>query len=116
MCGYADRHRARACATPQLLELGTPQEELVILRDAISQMEELFMVCVVGEFNAGKSSFINALLGDKWLKEGVLPTTEKVCVLKHGPAVAHRQQIDSFGETHEDVDELRLPVRGSLPA
>jgi ribosome biogenesis GTPase A len=49
----------------QLLELGTPQDELSILRDAISQMEELFMVCVVGEFNAGKSSFINALLGDK---------------------------------------------------
>jgi GTPase Era involved in 16S rRNA processing len=28
------------------------------------------MVCVVGEFNAGKSRFINALLGDRYLKEG----------------------------------------------
>jgi len=34
------------------------------------QVEDLFMVCVVGEFNAGKSRFINALLGDKYLKEG----------------------------------------------
>ena len=35
-----------------------------------TQVEDLFMVCVVGEFNAGKSKFINALLGDTYLKEG----------------------------------------------
>lgn len=63
-----------------------------------------------GEFNAGKSTFLNALLGDTWLKEGVLPTTTKVCVLKYGKEVERRSQIDSFGETHEDVDELSLPV------
>jgi len=28
------------------------------------------MVCVVGEFNGGKSRLINALLGDRYLKEG----------------------------------------------
>jgi GTPase Era involved in 16S rRNA processing len=31
----------------------------------MTQMEDLFMVCVVGEFNAGKSKFVNALLGDR---------------------------------------------------
>lgn len=63
-----------------------------------------------GEFNAGKSTFVNALLGDSWLKEGVLPTTTKVCVLKHGKEVERKSQVDAFGETHEDVDELSLPV------
>jgi ribosome biogenesis GTPase A len=40
------------------------------------------MVVVVGEFNAGKSTFINALLGQKVLKEGILPTTSKIGILK----------------------------------
>ena len=31
----------------------------------ISQMGELLMVVVAGEFNAGKSTFISALLGDE---------------------------------------------------
>jgi hypothetical protein len=49
-------------------------------------------------------------LGDSWLKEGVLPTTTKVCVLKYGKEIMRKSQIDAFGETHEDVDELSLPV------
>jgi GTP-binding protein EngB required for normal cell division len=42
-----------------------PQTDLDVLKDAISQVEDMFMVCVVGEFNAGKSRFVNALLGDR---------------------------------------------------
>lgn len=107
-----DERRLLHSLHEELQGLGTPQEELQILRDAITQIDELFMVCVVGEFNAGKSTFINALLGDKWCEEGVLPTTAKVCVLKYGDKVSRRAQVDSFGDTHEDVEELRLPVRG----
>lgn len=47
------------------LSIHLQKEELDILRDAISQVTDLFTVCVVGEFNAGKSRFINALLGDR---------------------------------------------------
>lgn len=36
-----------------------------------------------GEFNSGKSSVINALLGKKYLKEGVLPTTNEITLLRH---------------------------------
>jgi hypothetical protein len=28
-----------------------------------------------------------------------------------GAQVSRRNQIDAFGESHEDVEELRLPVR-----
>lgn len=44
------------------------------------------MLCVVikqGEFNSGKSSVINALLGKRFLKEGVLPTTNEITLLRH---------------------------------
>ena len=57
-------------------------EELNLLVDAIKQLDELFLLVIVGEFNSGKSSIINALLGDKFLAEGILPTTNEISVLK----------------------------------
>ena len=38
---------------------------------------------VVGEFNTGKSTVINALLGNNYLEEGVLPTTNIINILKY---------------------------------
>lgn len=35
----------------------------------------------MGEFNSGKSSVINALLGERYLKEGVVPTTNEITFL-----------------------------------
>ena len=43
------------------------------LADSVRQLDELFLLVVVGEFNAGKSAFINALLGSKVLDEGRHP-------------------------------------------
>lgn len=36
-----------------------------------------------GEFNSGKSTVINALLGEKFLKEGVVPTTNEITFLRY---------------------------------
>jgi predicted GTPase len=55
------------------------------LAHALRQLEELFLLVVVGEFNAGKSAFINALLGEPLLEEGVTPTTDRVHLLRYGP-------------------------------
>ena len=33
------------------------------VRTSLEQLDDLFLLVVVGEFNAGKSAFINALLG-----------------------------------------------------
>mmetsp|Transcript_35342 Transcript_35342/g.89478 ORF Transcript_35342/g.89478 Transcript_35342/m.89478 type:complete len:1026 (-) Transcript_35342:222-3299(-) len=57
-------------------------QELSLLRDAVRQLDEPFLVVVVGEFNSGKSSVINALLGKKFLAEGILPTTNEISILK----------------------------------
>ena len=40
------------------------------LRQAELDLDELFLLVVVGEFNSGKSTFINALLGSPILKTG----------------------------------------------
>lgn len=48
-------------------------------------LRELFLIVVAGEFNSGKSTFLNALLGAQVLPEGVTPTTDAITLLKYGP-------------------------------
>ena len=68
---------------PSVQEAVPEMEELSLLTDAIKQLDELFLLVVVGEFNSGKSSIINALLGNRYLAEGILPTTNEISVLKY---------------------------------
>jgi len=54
-------------------------------------------VAFVGEYNAGKSSLINTLLGKKVLAERDLPTTNRVVLVTYCP-VEKREKIDDFTE------------------
>ncbi len=47
-------------------------------------IDRTFLCCIAGEFNAGKSTLINALLGAKVVESGALPTTDTVQVLAYG--------------------------------
>jgi small GTP-binding protein len=49
---------------------------------------ERFTIVVLGEFNHGKSTFINALLGETILPVGVTPTTAVLSHLRHGDTPA----------------------------
>ncbi len=68
----------------KLVEYNASREDVESLRQSIRQLDDLFLLVIVGEFNAGKSAFINALLGQKLLKEGVTPTTSQVTILRYG--------------------------------
>src|SRR6476620_10518586 len=46
--------------------------------------DERFSVVVLGEFNHGKSTFINALLGTPLLPTGITPTTALLAHVTHG--------------------------------
>ena len=61
-----------------LLRFGATDENLAPLERSIEQLDELFLLVVVGEFNAGKSAFVNALAGEPLMEEGVTPTTAQV--------------------------------------
>jgi small GTP-binding protein len=61
-----------------LIRFGASDENLAPLEQSIAQLDELFLLVVVGEFNAGKSAFINALAGSRVMEEGVTPTTAQV--------------------------------------
>lgn len=56
-------------------------------RDLVRKLEEdRFHLVVVGEFNHGKSTFVNALLGQAVLPVGVTPTTAAIHQLKYADA------------------------------
>jgi len=65
-------------------------DDLRRFRDAREQLTGLFLLVVAGEFNSGKSSFINALLGERVLPEGVTPTTDRINLLRHGSEVTEQ--------------------------
>lgn len=65
-----------------LQSIGVTQDELDLVADTRSRIDDLFMVVICGEFNAGKSTFINSILGAKHCKEGILPTTAKICIIR----------------------------------
>ena len=69
-----------------LARLDAPDADLGLIRNALAQLEELFLMVVVGEFNAGKSAVINALLGEEFLPEGVVPTTSELILIRHSDA------------------------------
>ncbi|HMI55675.1 MAG TPA: dynamin family protein, partial [Gemmatimonadaceae bacterium] len=56
------------------------------LASLVNEMDELFLLVVVGEYNTGKSTFINALLGDEVFAMGDLPTTRTISILRYGEA------------------------------
>lgn len=81
--------------------LGIEREDQEALQQSIQQLDEFFLIVVVGEFNAGKSAVINALLGQRLLEEGVTPTTTKIHLLRHGEkqqrtVISERQILLTF--------------------
>jgi small GTP-binding protein len=70
-----------------LTHFGASSSDQAAMAASIRQLDELFLLVVVGEFNSGKSAFINALLGRALLQEGVTPTTAQIQVLKYGETV-----------------------------
>jgi small GTP-binding protein len=82
-----DERRVLASLRAALATIDAAPGPLAALDASIAQLDELFLLVVVGEFNSGKSAFINALVGSPILEEGVTPTTAQVHVLEYGATV-----------------------------
>jgi GTP-binding protein EngB required for normal cell division len=68
--------------------------------------EGRFYVACVGQFKRGKSTLLNALVGEPVLPTGVVPITAAVTVIRYGEPVAARVR---FGERDwEDCDPRNL--------
>src|SRR5438445_7993687 len=63
------------------------------LEQVLTSLDELFLLVIVGEFNAGKSALINALLRAPVLEEGPVPTTAQITKVRYGMQNT-RMQLD----------------------
>ena len=86
-----------------LVRMDASEADTTTLRESITVLDSLFLCCVLGEFNAGKSALLNALLGGSHCGEGVLPTTAAITLIKH-PSVP-------FEPSHaqSEVEVLDIP-------
>jgi small GTP-binding protein len=75
-------------------------------------LQSTFSVAIAGEFNAGKSTIVNALLGSSLLESGSLPTTDTITI------VAANQLSKRDDKATESVDDdaatNNLPLGVSL--
>jgi small GTP-binding protein len=90
-----------------LSELNRAPADMEALQDAIVRLEELFLIVVVGEFNAGKSALVNGLLGAPVLQEGAIPTTTRVTLVKYGDTLRETVSPDDLAHIAYPLDLLR---------
>lgn len=103
----AENRRLLADLQQALARFDAAAEDQETLKRSALQLDELFLLVVAGEFNAGKSAFINALLGSRVLEEGVTPTTTRVHIVKYGPAVERIPLEAALDVITAPVDLLR---------
>ncbi|MEP6858440.1 MAG: dynamin family protein [Gemmatimonadales bacterium] len=90
------------------------------LASLVNEMDELFLLVVVGEYNSGKSTFINALLGDEVFAMGDLPTTRAISILRYGEAgppeaIGEHLQLYHYPlEVLHDLDIVDTPGTNSI--
>ena len=75
--------------------------------ELIATLEDLFTIVIVGEFNAGKSSMINALFGAKLRTEGPIPVDDVISILRYGEEASTKRLSDFVIEQFYPIDFLR---------
>ena len=79
-------------------------DDTQLLNNTVEQLSENFLISVVGEFNAGKSAFINSLLGGKFVREGILPTTDFIT------KITYDEHESCTRNSAQNLMEVKLPV------
>ncbi|MCK5797120.1 MAG: dynamin family protein, partial [Deltaproteobacteria bacterium] len=86
-------------------------------------LDRPLLVAVMGEFNTGKSTFVNALIGEEIAPMGITPTTATINILKYGEARAARvvwnddreellpwEEVGSFLRTLDNTQARKIRV------
>ena len=103
-----------------LVQSDGARADLDRLASLVNEMDELFLLVVVGEYNSGKSTFINALLGDEVFAMGDLPTTRAISILRYGEpgppeAIGEHLQLYHYPlEVLRDLDIVDTPGTNSI--
>jgi len=86
--GYTDTKLKLASIAEILLTIAREQKDderaHTIQRLLADLAEDAFRLAVVGKYNRGKSSLMNAMLGRDWLPTGILPLTSVITTVRYG--------------------------------
>jgi len=96
----------------QLAEVAEAVGMITLSRDIrttrIPKLEaERFHLVVLGEFNHGKSTFVNALLGDDILPTGITPTTASINHVIYAPTPTARVMLVTGESKPLDTSQLK---------
>ncbi|KAK6164699.1 hypothetical protein DH2020_001563 [Rehmannia glutinosa] len=90
-----DKERSILLEAINVIQSAAPlMGDISLLKDAVSQLDDPFSLVIVGEFNSGKSSVINAFLGQRYLKDGVVPTTNEITFLRYSESEFSEQRCE----------------------
>src|SRR6478735_8559823 len=102
-----DERRVLSRLRTALARFDAAPDQQAALDRSIEQLDELFLLVIVGEFNAGKSAFINAIVGSKVAEEGVTPTTAQINILQYGDTAGREDREPSLRVVTAPVPLLR---------
>lgn len=91
----------------ELAVAGEHAEDARRLKEILAGIDELFLLVIVGEFNSGKSSFINALFGQKVRVEGPVPVDDRITIMHYGEQPEERMVSPFVTESRVPVEFLR---------
>ena len=73
---------------PRIDNIG--EQRIGQVRDALFHADHPFLMVLIGPFSSGKSSILNALLGEEnFLNVGPVPTTDRINILRWGEQAQH---------------------------
>jgi small GTP-binding protein len=90
-----------------LVKFDADPADQTTLQRSIAQLDRLFLLVVIGEFNAGKSAFVNALAGSRVLEEGPTPTTSRLQILRYADTPGRHIEQESIDVVSAPVALLR---------
>ncbi|TKD70761.1 dynamin family protein [Pseudalkalibacillus hwajinpoensis] len=110
--------KMRLYETIERLKNWVPAKHVVILSELKSIQQDIYdppMLLIAGEFNAGKSTFINALLGKRVLTSDIIPATSVVTKLTYGDeeeVIGH--YVDGHSERFDrsELEQLTVESEG----
>jgi small GTP-binding protein len=115
-----EERRVLARLRNALVRFDAAPEHQQALDRSIEQLDELFLLVIVGEFNSGKSAFINAFVGSPVAAEGVTPTTAQINVLQYGETLdrkvreAHLHVITAPAEILREIHIVDTPGTNAI--
>lgn len=96
-------------------DIGLPSTSRDVREVRLPKLEqERFSLVVIGEFNRGKSTLINALLGQRILPAGATPTTAVLAELRHGVEFTAAAMFDNSERLVLNREELETYLTGRV--